>query len=82
MTKKKYLINLLKKEIKDIEDIIKQRILINNDKFNLDYYNVSEFDKLMNKNNWDFEDRENQNFDIGQISAYNNALKLIEKHVL
>jgi len=82
MTKKKYLINILKKEIQEIEYVIRERISVNNNKFNLDYYDELEFYKLMSENDWDCGDRENQNFDVGQIKAYKNALKLIEKHVL
>jgi len=82
MTKKQYLINTLKKEIQEVEYTIRERILLNNNKFNFDYYDDIEFYKLMSENDWDCGDREDQNFDVGQLRAYKNALILIEKHVL
>jgi len=59
----------IKQEILLTENFIKDRIAINNDTFSFEFFDVAKFDTKMSEANWDSEDRENQNFDVGKLSG-------------
>lgn len=82
---KDYLKREIKQEILETEFIIKDRISINNDTFSFEFFDVTKFDVKMNEANWDSEDRENQNFDVGKLYGLKFALnifssKKVQKH--
>ena len=82
MGSKRKLINDLDKQINEVREIIYNRFKDYDVEYTNDFYNILEYERLMNENNFDQDDRDNYQFDMGKLYGLKEAYDKLNKNIL